>query len=381
MNLNRVLQTRQDGGHVYRIAVHQSERRKIGIADRMYRLRTIVLTHHTHRIGVCLAAETAGKVQQPVQCLVWLQLIVHRTLHLAVYASQSTVRVHYHHIAVLQTHIAVQHTVHQVAVQVYLTQQLVLTEHANLTQRTLIRYAACHIQRVQHVGKRGQLIRPGQHYLTHHVHRYRTALTQAQHDLAALVTLAYGVLQPARGLDDRQPAKRYRTITVYRHRTVRTDRTAHIQLTRTIDVDDHFVTRTQCVVLRRCLIHVRLKLCIRRAEYILPEHFQLLLLFRHRLAEHLLHQLQCLIIRGGSGLSIVLTLAARLRTAYAGLLSTRLLKHIHLTAHTLQLFQTRTVAQQLLGYLLLAFALLIERQSRLNNLLISDCHRTHHRHQ
>ena len=151
--LHRVLQSRQDSGYINRVAVHQAERSKIGIADRMNRLCAIVLTHHANGIRICFAAETAGKVQQAIQRLILLHLVVHRALHFAVDAGQSVVGVHNHHIAIFQTHIAIQHTIHQVAVQVNLAEQLVLTEHANLTQRTFVGYTAGHIQRVHHVGK------------------------------------------------------------------------------------------------------------------------------------------------------------------------------------------------------------------------------------
>ena len=114
--LYRVLQSRQDSGYVNRVAVHEPERAEVGIADRVYGLCAVVSAHHTNCIGISLAAESSGEVQQAIQRLVRFHLVVHRPFDFAVDAGECAVGVHNHYIAVLQTHIAVQHAVHQITV-------------------------------------------------------------------------------------------------------------------------------------------------------------------------------------------------------------------------------------------------------------------------
>ena len=203
LDLDCVLESRQDSGYVNRVAVHEPERAEVGIADRVYGLCAVVSAHHTYCIGVCLTAESSGEVQQAVQSLVRFNLVVHRPFDFAVDASECAVGVHDHYIAVLQTHIAVQHAVHQITVQVHLTEQLVLAEDTYGTQCTFLGHAASHVQCVHHIGEGGQLVGARCGYFAHDVDGYCARLTQTEHDLAALVTLADSVLQPAGSLDDR----------------------------------------------------------------------------------------------------------------------------------------------------------------------------------
>ena len=153
MYLYRVLQSRQDSGYVNRVAVHEPERAEVGIADRVYGLCAVVSAHHTNCIGISLAAESSGEVQQAIQSLVRFHLVVHRSFDFAVDAGECVVGVNDYYITVLQTHIAVQHAVHQITVQVHLTEELVLAEDTNGTQCTFLGYATRHVQGVHHIGE------------------------------------------------------------------------------------------------------------------------------------------------------------------------------------------------------------------------------------
>ena len=220
------------------------------------------MARDAHHLGIGVAGEAAGVVDDVLQRLARLYLVVHRALHVAFHLNQLLVRRDAHHVALLQADVARLLAAEQVIVDVDRSHAFAVAEHLYVAQRTDVVDAAGVVEGVEDRGKgrEGESSRRG--HLAHDVHLYGAHLPQLQRSVGTrvgqasvfarefvldyLIGLLYGVAAEVDGAELR-----------HHYGAFGGDGLAYVLLILSPDVDDDLVAGAEAVVLRGGDVHPR----------------------------------------------------------------------------------------------------------------------------
>ena len=216
-------------------------------------------TIQTNRLTIGTRSKTACIFEQGSHTLVLLHLIGHRTLHITCDIHDTVERTNHDDIIVCQTDIAREFTIEDIIIKIDRGYLAPPTEDLDVTQRTDAIDTACHIQGMENRGKGREGISSRRSNLTHDIHTDGAGLTNRQTDLRTLITSTESLFDTGIGLSHRETTYMNRTIACSLDRTIGRDLELLRLLRSAIDIDKHFITRTNDIVGWGGNVHVRFK--------------------------------------------------------------------------------------------------------------------------
>ena len=150
------------------------------------------LTGQTDRLLISIPREASRIFQQCGDTLVLTHLIEHRAFHLSGDTHQTVIGTYLDDITLLQTDITCKTSIEDVLVDIHDTDQVAITVHLDVTQRTKVVDTTCHIEGMEHGREGTEVVSTRCTYLTHHVNHDGAGVTHGQFDITAAIAGAQG---------------------------------------------------------------------------------------------------------------------------------------------------------------------------------------------